>query len=224
MTFKCAYCGKPVGRKEKEHVIPSCLYPKSKARSKVQRITVPTCRDCNASWADDEAHFRNVINVSGDANEPARELWQTTTRSFNKSDGRRRLIDLIQRLQPVKVDGRERFMIYPGKDELVIRIIRKIIRGLCHFHQVATAVDERRVWADVLKYKIPDEFLKDMPILHREADILQYRFAVLNQVDIHSVWVLTFFERTIFISIVSESIGDLNKFMNDPVKAPHKSR
>jgi hypothetical protein len=187
--------------------------------SKVQRITVPTCRRCNSSWADDEAHFRNVINIAGDANESAFELWQTTTRSFAQLDGRRRLIDLVQHLQQIKVDGQDRFMIYPGKDERVIRVIRKIVRGLCHFHQVATAVDERRVWGDVLKYKIPDEFLENMPILPLETDIFRYRFAVLNQLDIHSVWVLTFFERTTFISIVSESIGNPNKFMNDPVQA-----
>ena len=86
-------------------------------------------------------------------------------------------------------------------------MIFKIVRGLCHFHQVATAVDEGRVWADVLKYGVPDEFLEIMPILHCEPDVFQYRYAIWNEVGIHSVWLLTFFERTTFISkVVPEQV------------------
>lgn len=175
----------------------------------MQRITVPTCRDCNASWADDEAHFRNVMNIAGDANQPALELWGTTTRSFAKSDGKRRAVDLLEQLHTVSVNGKDRFMIFPGKDDRVIRVVRKIVRGLCHSHHVATAVDDCRVHADILKYEIPSEFLREMPILHRESDVFQYRYAVLNQVGIHSVWVLTFFERTTFISVVTDERGSL---------------
>jgi hypothetical protein len=205
MLIRCAYCGEeiPRGEKEWEHVVPRGLYPKSKATSRVQRITVPTCRSCNASWADDEAHFRNVINIAGDANESALELWQKTTRSFNKDDGKRRAIDLLQQLEQVSVNGRDRFIVYPGEDERIVRIIRKIVRGLCHFHGVGTAVEEHRVWVDVLKHKVPDEFLKDMPLLHCEPDVFQYRYQVLNDGGIHSWWLLTFFERTTFIGTVA---------------------
>lgn len=212
MAIKCAYCGNPTRSKEREHVIPRCLYPKSKAHSTVQRIIVPTCRDCNASWADDEAHLRNVLNISGEANEAVHELWPTTTRSFTKADGKRRLEDLVKQLLPVEVDGQDRFMIYPGKDKRVVRVIQKIVRGLCHYHNVDTSVDERRVFVDILKHKIPDVFLENMPILHREADIFQYRYAILNNLGIHSVWIVTFFERTTFIGIVSMSIGSFPGF------------
>jgi hypothetical protein len=206
MLIKCAYCGKgiPRGEKEREHVVPRCLYPKSKVISRVQRITVPTCRSCNASWADDEAHFRNVINVAGDANESALELWQKTARSFNQPDGKRRALDLLEQLEQVSVNGTDHFMVYPSKDTRIVRVVRKIVRGLCHFHRVATAVDEQRVWVDVLRCKVPDEFLEHMPILHCEPDIFQYRYNVLNEVGIHSWWLLTFFERTTFVSIIAE--------------------
>ncbi len=199
----CAYCGAPVGSKEREHVVPKCLYPKSKAKSRVQRITVPTCRRCNAGWADDEAHFRNVLNIAGDANESARELWQRTTRSFAQPDGKRRFIDLVEQLRQVSVDGRDRLMVYPGEDERVLCVVRKIVRGLCHYHQVATAVHDSRVWADILRHEIPSEFLEQMPVFHREPDIFRYRFTLLDQVGIHSAWILTFFERTTFIAIVA---------------------
>ncbi len=203
----CAYCGERRQGKERDHVVPKCLYPKSKASSHSRRITVPVCRSCNAAWTDDEAHFRNVINIAGDANESALHLWQKTTRSFKQTDGRRRAMDLLEQLQQVSVNGRERFIVYPGKDERVIRVVCKIVRGLCHFHELATAVAESRVWADVLKYVVPGDFLEVMPILHCEPDVFQYRYAVLNEVGIHSVWLLTFFERTTFISRVAVERG-----------------
>jgi len=209
MTINCAYCGQTITRREREHVIPKCLYPKTQVSSKVQRITVPTCRSCNASWADDEAHFRNVLNISGEPNAAAKEIWKTTRRGFTKLDGNRRLLDLIQLLHPVKINGQNRNMIYPGNDPRVLRIIRKITRGLCRFHNVDNAVDERRIKADILKHIVPDAFLENMPLRNCDPDIFQYRFQVLNQVGIHSFWLLTFFNRTTFYSLVEESMGSM---------------
>src|SRR3990172_3746850 len=60
----CAYCGKITTKTDKEHVFPKCLYPKRK--SKVQRLTIPSCRDCNSNWSEDEAHFRNVLVLAGE--------------------------------------------------------------------------------------------------------------------------------------------------------------
>ena len=56
----CAYCGK-LAICESEHVFPDCLYPASKSNSKVQRLTVPACQDCNRSWSNDEEHFHTFL-------------------------------------------------------------------------------------------------------------------------------------------------------------------
>jgi hypothetical protein len=84
-----------------------------------------------------------------------------------------------------------------------MRVIRKIIRGLCHYHNVLSPVMDTQVWADVLKYVIQQEFLDEMPIHHREQNIVEYRYQVLNEKGIHSAWLLTFFERRTFIGTVS---------------------
>src|SRR6185369_2011463 len=92
----CAYCGQLVRRKRgrtRDHVFPASLYPPSKARSRVQRLTVPTCEDCNKSFSDDEAHFRNVIAIAGEPNPAVHEIWAAVMRSFYQPDGRRRLED-----------------------------------------------------------------------------------------------------------------------------------
>jgi hypothetical protein len=146
----CAYCGTEAWRLEREHIIPRCLYPESRACSRVQRITVPSRGPCNRGWADDEAHFRNVLLVAGESNVAVQEIWEATTRrSYRKADGRRRLQDLVDRMVPVQVEGLKRWMIYPARDERVLRVLRKIVRGLSHFHGVGSAVPEERVWVNV---------------------------------------------------------------------------
>lgn len=203
---KCGYCGKPADRLEREHVIPRCLYPDSKAKSRVQRLTVFSCGDCNRGWSDDEAHFRNVLLVAGEPNAAVQELWTTTARrSFKQSDGHRRLRDLTALMEPVQLDGKDRWMIYPARDERVLRVIKKIVRGLSHHHGVESALPETRITADVMKFRIPDEFLKEIQFQHRESDIIQYWYEIFEDGVTSSVWLLNFFKRRMFIAWVSRS-------------------
>ena len=201
----CSYCGERLAT-DKEHVFPRCLYPDSKAGSKVQRMTIPSCNNCNKGWSDDEVHFRNVLSLAGEPNEARNELWQTAiSRSFKKRDGAHRVRDLIEIMRPFEMDGRPRHKVYPGEDERVIRIVKKIIHGLCHFHNIMSAVSEKRIWVDVLKYHVPEQFLSEMKYEHREKEIAEYRYTVLQEYGIHSAWVITFFQRITFIGIVSMS-------------------
>lgn len=204
MKPRCAYCGVSVSRADREHVVPKCLYPTSKSNSKVQRLTVPACNACNNGWSDDEAHFRNVMLLSGKPNDAVHELWKTTTtRSFNQVDGKRRVLDLFDQLIPVQAPEGHRHLIFPAKDKRVLRVVRKVIRGLCYHHGLLSALSEERVWVDILKYIVPEEFLVEMSVHHREADIFEYRYLVVNDLGIHSCWLLTFFECRTFIGIVA---------------------
>lgn len=204
---KCAYCGVPVTSRERDHVFPKCLYPPSRSNSKVQRLTVPVCSTCNSGWSNDEAHFRNVLLMAGQPNESVRKLWKKTLRSFKKVDGHKRMKDLLEQMHRVKTDNGEEWMIFPGNDERVMRIVRKVIRGLCHHHGIMSPVSDQRVWADVLKYTVPCEFLNQMKHHHREKDVAKYRYQVLDDPSIHSAWLITFFERRTFIGMVSTSEG-----------------
>lgn len=199
----CAYCGKPAS--QKEHVIPKCLYPKSKSKSKLQRLTVPACNECNNSWADDEAHFRNMLMLAAKKSSVVGELWETTRHSFEKVDGRKRLNDLFIQLKPIETPDCNRYIVYPGKDERVIRVVRKAVRGLCYYHDLTSPVFDCQVWADVMKFVVPEQFLNEMTYCHREKDIIEYRYQALNESGIQSAWLLTFFERCTFIALVSIS-------------------
>lgn len=206
MKGRCAYCGKFLERLTREHVVPSSLYPSSKENSKVQRITVPACHDCNHGWSDDEAHFRNVLTVAGEPNDVARELWNgKIKRSFEKGDGRRRFIDLYDQMQSIKTESGERHKIFPANDSRFLRIMRKIVRGLHHHHSLWSPVLDERVTADVLRFAIPQEFTEAMPLFHCEPDIFQYQFEEFDQfadMPMSSVWLITFFENRRFIACV----------------------
>ncbi len=196
----CAYCGGVATTVD--HVIPSCLYPPSKATSKVQRITVPACIPCNQSWVDDEPHFRSVLLMAGDATPVVRELWEgKTRRSFQQPDGERRLRDLAELLKP---EG-ERHKIFPAADPRFMRVLRKVIRGLSHHHQLLTPVPDEQVWADVQRYHVPDSLLEEMTRAHAEPDILEYRFSQPKWKGMNSTWHFRFFERTPFYAAIFDS-------------------
>jgi hypothetical protein len=200
----CSYCGERVAT-DKEHVFPRNLYPPSKAGSRVQRLTIPSCNTCNNGWSDDEAHFRNMLALAGEPNEARTELWNTAIRPslYEKPDGTRRIRNLVSTFQPVEVDGQLRYKVYPGEDPRVVRVLKKIVRGLSHHHGIETAVPEARVWADVMKFPLLDEFLSEMIYQHREPDIAEYRYAIVRDKGIASAWLITFFERVPFIGVVS---------------------
>src|SRR5687767_8123009 len=143
----CAYCGRPVLKAEKEHAISRCLYPRGGSPT-TQRLTVPACRECNASWADDEVHFRNVLSIAGVPNRPRSELWETSIRrSFEERDGQRRLYELVSMMKPV--EGTQEYKVFPAEDPRVLRVVRKIIRGLSYHHEGMVVPDDT-VWADIL--------------------------------------------------------------------------
>jgi hypothetical protein len=203
---RCAYCGASTAKLEKEHVFPKCLYPPSKSGSAIQRMTVPACARCNRGFSDDEAHFRNMLVVSGDPTPTVRELWETKVLpSLEQPDGVKRALDVLTHTRPVQTDEGHRHAVFPGEDDRVMRVLRKVIRGLCHYHRIMSPVSDRMVWTDVLKYRVPQEFRDRMLYDHREKDIVEYRYQVLDDPTIHSVWLITFFERCTFLGCVSTS-------------------
>jgi hypothetical protein len=203
----CSYCGQSVTKTEREHVFPSNLYPPSKSGSKVQRLTVAACRECNGSWADDEAHFRNVLMMSGDdPNSPRTELWEgRVRRSFDQPDGIKRIDDLLALMRPVESEEGKRHMIYPAEDERILRVVRKIIRGLAHHHGLLPFVPEERVWVDVQRYAIPADLISQMTYQHRESDIAEYWYEAQEDEEIHSAWLLRFFEAPSFVGLIYAS-------------------
>lgn len=205
MKKRCAYCGAE-NAKTRDHVISDLLYPASKQNSKVQRLTVPACKACNVGWSDDEPHFRTVLTIAGEPNSIVRELWDgKVNRAFRELDGRRRFSEIWERLRNVKTSDGERHQIFPANDPRVLRILRKIIRGLHYHHDLWNPVPDDMVFVDSLRVKIPEEFTAAMSIHHREPDIFQYQYEVFDEfedIPMSSAWLLRFFETRRFVGLV----------------------
>ncbi len=201
----CAYCG-VYPAPERDHIPPRCFYPSPTEDSKVQRLTVPACSNCNRGYSDDEAHFRNVMLLAGDDNQAVRELWPTAMRSFREVDGRKRLWDIRLLVETVQIDGIERWVIYPARDERILRIVRKVVRGLSYHHRLGTVFTDECVWTDVLKYPIPASLLASKMLHHGESEIFEYWYQTSEDGDCSSRWLLKFLEKRVFVaSIVTTS-------------------
>jgi hypothetical protein len=83
-----------------------------------------------------------------------------------------------------------------------MRVIRKIVRGLCHHHGVATAVPDNRVWAQVLDPP-PPELLENTELHHVEQDIIEYSYDDRDMAPgFQSIWFVRLFERWKFFAMV----------------------
>lgn len=206
MAKMCSYCGVRPGTTD-DHVFPKGLYPKRKSDPKVERLTVPACLECNNSFSDDEVHFRTLLALAGDPpNAVRQELLATTIRrSFDQPDAARRLRDLLGNMREVELDREIRHKVYPGEDVRVLKVVKKIIRGLSHHHGLGTAVRESHVGAKLWTYRFPAELRASVRYAHREKDVAEYYFDEINKNEMRSGWVITFYETVSFIGAVCSS-------------------
>lgn len=200
----CASCGVGDIRLERGHILPRALYPESARTSALQLPTLRECSACNRGWSDDEVHFRSVLILAGEPNDPVRELWASKVeRSFRELDGRRRLEDLRKMLVPVRPNGEDRHMIYPAKDERIVRIVRKIVRGLSHYLGVEQNINEDRVFTDVLKTPFPEGIGDEWESFECVPEIFKCWYHFYNDAEISSLWLLRFFEKRYFLARIS---------------------
>ncbi len=187
-------------------MVPRCFYPVS-LRANVDLLTVPACRPCNATFQDDEPHVRSVLALAGEQPPPAvQELWETKVRrGFQQPDGVRRMLDLVKTFVPVQTAAGPQHLIYPGRDERVLRVVRKVARGLCHYHELMSPVPDSQVIAGLVpqEFPVPPHILAGTTYHHREPAVFEYRFEVVDRDGVHTAWLLTFFGRTTFCATVA---------------------
>jgi hypothetical protein len=142
--------------------------------------------------------------MAGEPNSAAKEIWQgSARRGFARPDGHRRARDLFDIMELAPEAGKDRYRIYPARDPRILKTVRKIVRGLAYYHNVALAVKDEQVTADVRREPVPLEMLDLLEHRSAEADIFQYSYIDAKGIDgFSSFWFLTFFERTQFIAAI----------------------
>jgi hypothetical protein len=198
---KCAYCGVDGVPITGDHVIPKCLYPAT--RRDLNLIVVDACNPCNNGFSDDEVHFRNVVALAGESNAVVKELWNTKiVRSFDEKDGLRRVRQVLKHTARVQLEGQDRLIIFPGQDERVIRIIKKIVRGLSHFHEIESAVNEKRIHVVIHDSELSEGTLEPGDFSRSYPGIVRYSYKNDDTTELKPVWILTFFDRLTFVALV----------------------
>jgi hypothetical protein len=204
----CAYCATKHFPREVGHVIPDCMYP-TNMDPKIQRRTVPECIQCKTIWQDAENQFRNLTVIpSYDKAPPAIEQWRgPIRRSFKKDSGERWFNDIVEQLVPVQTDDGIQVMLFPSEDSRVNLVVRKIVRGLCHYHKLGTAIADRRVVVDSHRETIPPGFYARFVEFDLGEDFCQYAFCDMrtDACKFHSVWVFCFYGHCKFVGFVSTS-------------------
>lgn len=195
----CAYCGTDRFKRTKGHVLPRSMYPNTLPTAK--RITVSECLECKKLWEDAEPHFRNIILSIWDSEMlPSDNRVASMLRSFKQLDGLRRATALLARIESTA--GSERETIYPAKDPQFNLVLRRIVRGLCHEHQLETAVEDARVYCDVMRWEIPSEFEAMLTWNSISENLFRYAYAVINDDQINSFWLLHFSKHIVFFGVV----------------------
>ncbi len=213
----CAYCGAP-NAATVDHVIPRLLYPRSRPPGRVRRITVPACEGCNNGLGDDEVQFRNVVALAGEATPTVHLLWSEKIRpSFDKTDKARRIRDLTAQMIRVDTPDGPRHAIFPADNPAVLRVARKIVRGLCHYHSLLATVADDHTWAHIQALEIPEKFLENLVVVGTEPHVFQYAYSSVDHPQIHSIWQMLFYERTPFQGVVFRSAEARSRFENMPI-------
>jgi hypothetical protein len=207
----CAYCGAVTGANTGDHVLPTALYPTT-TDPRVQRAKVPACWQCNNSFSDDETHFRNVITMCGP--EPSggrKEIWEEIVRSFEppphgEPDGERRFNDVTQCIQHLGTwaDGTPKLWVYPEHDQRVLRIMRKIVRGLCVHKGWLPWVPDEIVIVRKKQYVVApgfDDYFEAVYHVPKVLDVKAHLFKpelYHEAYSFHSWWQLIFFDSASF--------------------------
>lgn len=203
----CAFCGSTEkdNPRTKGHVVQKSMYPEVGFET-VRRITVPECARCSAIWQDAEDHFRSVMALAAaDHNEHADAQWDgPISRAHRRAeDGRQRMGELLKWVVERDTPEGKEYVLHPADIEKVLLVVRKMVRGLCHYHGLTTQVADHQMLAMQYEHSPPPgaeavEY-NHVPGVFRYSYFHQH----LEPGTIHVSWLLTFYERISFIGLVS---------------------
>ncbi len=198
----CAYCGTTTTIRTKGHVFSRALFPDN--LPKAPRITVPECLTCKGLWDAAEPQFRNILVAIWNPEQlpidsRAAKMW----RSFEKSKRLHR--EFIALMKPVGNLDDGRYTIYPAEDEDFSLILRRIVRGLAHWHGFDTAITDSRVSCDVMRWSIPPAFERKFTWHTIATDFISYTYKEIDDQYAQSFWLIRFSKQILFFGYVAQA-------------------
>ncbi len=120
-------------------------------------------------------------------------------RSFQKIDGKKRASEVLKQI----VNTQEGDKIFPLKDEGFNLILRRIVRGLSHHHELESEVRDERVVCVPAKYEIPPAFRAQITWHTISEGFFKYGYASVSESGVASFWDLRFSTHIRFYGVVS---------------------
>jgi hypothetical protein len=197
MNKVCAYCGGPADTMD--HVPPKCLFRPPLPNN---MITVPACRNCNASFQSHEEHVRNVLTSLADReghDSIVSHLAGKRNRSLHRS--RPALEDVLAILREVEVRAPSGIALGSAvamdlDNERFDEFFDRTVRGLIH-HTLGTAAPsdletEWRVVEEGTRIPIPSQ-QGDVQVFHGQIGTEFEYIGIAVRPDWPSLWVLQFY-------------------------------
>jgi len=222
----CAYCGEYT-LTEKEHVVPQCLAPVELWDS-CEWVLVPACSGCNRGFSADESDFRGfavLLNAPGETLVKDAMFHGPVSRNWQRPEGKgalQRTLAMIRKPDGSGLSSLDELLTVANlglvANEPVLRVIRKIIRGLYfhHFTEKPTlrqVIPESQVWVGQAYDWSQDDIntMYGLPTLHViHPTVFVYTFGKCEDggsaiPGIDSVWLLYAAKGAIFGGIVTSN-------------------
>ena len=222
----CAYCGE-YKLTEKEHVIPQSLAP-VEMWDRCQWVLVPACSRCNRGFSADESDFRGfavLLNGPGETLVKDAMFQGPVSRNWQRPEGRgalQRTLAMIRKPDGSGLSSLDELLTAGNlgivANESILRVVRKIIRGLCFYHftenpRFPQVIPESQVWVGQVYDWSQDDIntmygLPTLRVIH--PAVFVYTFVKCDDAGwaipgIDSVWLLYAAKGAIFGGIVTSN-------------------
>lgn len=230
----CAYCGSG-GKLSDDHIPPKNLFSKPRPSN---LITVSACTKCHSNTSKDDEHFWIKLCLHDDAGDhlSARANWNSLFRSLNRKEatGMRRsfLSDLrnIQLRTPAGLYTGNRLG-YDVDLARIRKVVERIVRGF-YFAEFCEPLGLNNVVKVILNEDLqnePKDFLEELnqtillPLASMDTKVIGdnifiYRYHIVKENPIFSVWGLSFYGHVPFLCFTgSDSVCIENMQKSDEI-------
>jgi len=202
----CFNCGRPADTRD--HVPPKGVFPRPRPTT---LITVPACKTCNELTKLQDEYFRWLVATVGDATpEAVKLIGQRILPRFREKPALLREIMKGARQVDVYSPGG----IWVGREPAfeydrgrIQPVVEKTVKGL-YFHEFGQRLEMAVVKDFVLNPKIPEENIPavaGLPLRDVAPGVFGYRFYCDPNEKRASLWLLMFFEKTLFFTITEQN-------------------
>lgn len=185
----CIYCGlRP--NDAPDHTPSKNLFPKP-APSNL--ITVPSCRECNNSFSQDEEYFQTILVYSQHGEKSPNAIWDKVERGLDRETSR--LFDLL--VDNLKVEEETAIVEITVDHARIERILIKTLRGLYFHHFGARLIDNQwshpRVGTVDKISSLVKRWFSNTPFIEIGKSVFLYRFVEVSDPEFSTLWQMVFY-------------------------------